>query len=203
MCHCQQRQMRGGQEHVLEKPSFIQGLRQGPPRKWHCTGEGVRMYWVPPDEGTQVWMWGLSAALTQARWEWTVSSGLRRSGLGTAGREAEREVGEPGNKTWGLRGWLIYSSAVLQAALHPGANNMGGGREKGKTRGWEEASGEIQSSLGNSRLPRPSATLQTAYVYRAAPLSAPLPAWPVSASCSRSHSSASSCRFGLPFLPHH
>lgn len=64
---------------------------------------------------------------------------------------------------------FIYSSAVLQAALHTGVNNVGGGREKGKTRGWEEASGEIQSSLGNSRLPRPSAILQTAYAYRAAP----------------------------------
>lgn len=28
---------------------------------------------------------------------------------------------------------FIYSSAVPQAALHPEVNNVGGGREKGKT----------------------------------------------------------------------
>lgn len=79
---------------------------------------------------------------------------------------------------------FIYSSAVPQVALYPEVNNMGGGREKGKTRGWEEVSGETQSSLGNSRLPGPRTILQTAYIYPAASRRAPLPAWSVSASCS-------------------
>ena len=72
---------------------------------------------------------------------------------------------------------FIYSSALPQAALHAEVNNGGGGGEETRV---EEASGETLSSLGNSRLQGPCTILQTALVYPAAPLRAPLPVLSVS-----------------------